>query len=123
MKKILIVEDELAYMKLLREQLTQKGYEIIEASNGEKGLAMAKNQNPDMILLDIRMPRMDGMTMFNLLRKRETGNKTKVILLTNLEPDDKIISQVVDYQPAYYFVKSDTKFNDLVEKIQEIIAE
>lgn len=123
MKKILIIEDELAYLKLLNSQLTEKGYTVIEAINGEKGLEKAKSENPDLILLDIRMPVMDGMAMLKSLRKEEAGKKTKVIILTNLEPDDKIIGDVVSDQPSYYFVKSDTQFNELLDKIQELLTE
>jgi DNA-binding response OmpR family regulator len=123
MKKILVVEDELAYLKLLNSQLTEKGYTVIEAINGKKGLAKAKSENPDLILLDIRMPVMDGMAMLDLLRKEEAGKKTKVIMLTNLEPDDKIIGKVVSDQPSYYFVKSDIQFDDLLAKIKELLAE
>lgn len=123
MKKILVVEDELAYLKLLNSQLTQKGYRVIEAINGKKGLERAKSENPDLILLDIRMPVMDGMAMLSLLRKEEKGKKTKVIMLTNLEPDDKIIAEAVEDQPSYYFVKSDIQFDNLLEKIKEVLDE
>ena len=122
MQKILIVEDELAYLKLLKTQLTAKGYTVIEAENGKKGLEKVKSEKPDLILLDIRMPVMDGMTMLDLLRKEDITKKTKVILLTNLEPDDKIISQVITDQPSYYFVKSDIKLDDLLEKIKELLG-
>lgn len=123
MKKILIVEDELAYSKLLHDQLTAKGYTVITAEDGEKGLAMAKKEKPDLILLDIRMPKMDGMTMLNLLRKEAEGKKIKVIILTNLEPDDTIISQVVKTEPTYYCVKSDTKLPELLKKIKDLLEE
>ena len=123
MNKILIIEDERAYLKLLSTQLAEKGYTIIEAKDGKEGLAKAKKESPDLILLDIIMPVMDGMVMLDLLRKQELGNKTKVIMLTNLEPDDKIIGKIMTGQPAYYFVKSDIQFNDLLEKIQELLAE
>ena len=122
MKRILIVEDELAYVKLLHDQLTAKGYEVLEAKNGNEGLDMARDKKPDLILLDIRMPVMDGMTMLKLLRKEEAGKNTKVIMLTNLEPDEKIIGNVVKDQPTYYFVKSDTKLEDLKEKIHEVLS-
>src|SRR3989344_6603575 len=108
MKKILVVEDELAYLKLLKSQLCEKGYTIIEAADGKKGLELAKSQKPDLILLDIRMPVMDGMSMLKELRKSEVAEKakTKVIILTNLEPDDKILVGVVSDQPSFYLVKS-----------------
>lgn len=122
MKKILIIEDELAYLKLLDSQLTQNGYKVIAAIDGKRGLEKAKNEHPDLILLDIRMPGMDGLAMLNLLRKDEAGKKIKVVILTNLEPDEKIIEGVIYDKSSYYFVKSDIKFNDLLKKISELLA-
>lgn len=124
MKKILIIEDEIAYSKLLQDQLTSKGYEVSKVEDGEKGLKIAKTMKPDLVLLDIRMPKMDGLTMLKLLRKDEVGEKkVKVIVLTNLEPDDKIISQVIDTEPASYCIKSDTKLDDLIKKIEELLVD
>lgn len=122
MKKILIIEDELAYLRLLKLQLTEKGYSVLEATNGKKGLEMIKSKKPDLVLLDIRMPVMDGMTMLTLLRKEEAGKKMKVIILTNLEPDEKIIEEVINNQPSYYYVKSDIRFSDLLKKIHVLLA-
>jgi len=123
MKKILIVEDELAYLKLLKSQLTERGYEVSEAVNGRKGLEAAKKEKPDLILLDIRMPVMDGMTMLGLLRKEVWGKKMNVIILTNLEPDDKILGNVITDEPSYYFVKSDIQLGELLTKIKNLVGE
>jgi len=122
MKTILIIEDEKAYLKLLSDQLTGKGYNIIIAKDGKEGLEKAKKENPDLILLDIILPVMDGLVMLDLLRKQELGNKTKVIMLTNLEPTDRIVEKIMIGQPSYYFVKSDIQFNDLLEKIKDLLA-
>ncbi|HLC87461.1 MAG TPA: response regulator [Patescibacteria group bacterium] len=121
MKKIVIIEDELAYLKLLHEQLALKGYQIIEAHDGMEGLEIIKREKPDLVLLDIRMPKMDGMTMLDLLRKEEIGETMKVIFLTNLEADEKITEKVVEELPLYYFVKSDTDLDKLISKIDEVI--
>jgi DNA-binding response OmpR family regulator len=121
MKKILIVEDELAYLRLLHDQLTKKGYTVYEATNGEKGLKKAKKEKPDLILLDLKMPGMDGMTMLDLLRKEKIGEKTGVIILTNLEPNKKILEKMITDKPLYYFIKSDIKFTDLLKKIEQIL--
>jgi len=121
MKKILIIEDEAAYLKLLNTQLTKRGYSVVEAANGKDGLKKAKEEQPDLILLDIRMPVMDGMTMLDQLRKEEVGKKTKVIVLTNLEPDERILDRVVEDEPSYYFIKSDISLDDLLEKIEELL--
>lgn len=123
MKKILIVEDELTYLKLLQDQLIAKGYAVVEAVNGKKGFEVAKREKPDLILLDIRMPVMDGMTMLDLVRNDPTIKNVKVIVLTNLEPNDKIIAKVISDQPSYYFVKSDIQLSDLLEKIEQLLME
>lgn len=122
-RKILIIEDELSYLRLLRDQLTQRGYEVIEATDGKEGLATAKLQHPDLILLDIRMPVMNGMIMLDELRKDAYGKLAKVIILTNIEPSDRILKQVLADLPTYYLMKSDIQLAELMEKIQELLAE
>jgi DNA-binding response OmpR family regulator len=122
MKKILIIEDEIAYMQLLNDQLTEKGHEIIEAKDGKEGLAIAKSQKPDLILLDITMPKMDGIKMLSELRKDAYGKAAKIIILTNFEPDEKVIEKVLRDQPFCYLMKSDIQFAELVEKIEEVLG-
>lgn len=119
-KKILIVEDEEAYLNLLQESLTKNGFKVYGATDGEKGLAAAIRIKPDLILLDLRLPVMDGMTMLGKLREKETSKQTKVIILTNLEPDMKLIQKSIENQPIYYLVKSDTKLSDLIAKVKEL---
>ncbi len=101
MKKILIIEDELAYVSLLRDTLA-KTYQVIVAKNGKEGLEYAIKEHPNLMLLDIKMPVMDGMTMLGKLRKDAWGKTAKVILLTNLEPSDSVLGQVVKDLPTYY---------------------
>lgn len=120
MKKILIIEDELAYVRLLRDKLSHK-YQILDAQDGKKGLAIAVKEKPDLILLDIRMPIMDGMTMLRELRKDDYGESARVILLTNLEAEGKILIQVTRDLPTYYFVKSDVDLNELLDKIHDLL--
>lgn len=122
MKKILIVEDEQAYAQLLRDKLVQK-YEVLEAPDGKKGLSLALQQQPDLILLDVRMPKMDGLDVLKNLRKDKRGKTAKVILLTNLEANDKIVMQVTKDLPTYYFVKSDVELDYVLEKIQDLLQE
>lgn len=123
MKKILIIEDELSYQKLLNDQLTLHGFEVIQTKDGKEGLAVAKLKHPELILLDIKMPVMDGITMLEQLRKDPYGKSAKVIILTNLEPDDKIIQKVLEDQPTYYLIKSDIQLAELLEKIKELLGD
>lgn len=120
MKKVLIVEDEPAYASLLRDKLSRR-YEVMNAHDGQTGLKLALKNSPDLILLDIRMPKMDGMTVLKELRKDPHGQTAKVILLTNLEASDKIVVQVTRDLPTYYFIKSDVELDDLLAKIQDLL--
>lgn len=121
MKTILIIEDELAYVRLLKGELSHH-YEVLHAADGKEGLHMALKQKPDLILLDVRMPKMDGLTVLKKLRQDSPyGEKAKVILLTNLEASDKIVVQVTKDLPTYYFVKSDVELDYVLDKIQELL--
>lgn len=122
MKKILVVEDELSYLKLLRDQLVKNGFEVLEAHDGMEGLVITKHQHPDLVLLDIRMPVMNGMVMLDELRKGEWGKQAKVIILTNLEPDDKILKKVLEDKPDLYLVKSDIQLSELMTKIKTALG-
>jgi DNA-binding response OmpR family regulator len=123
-KTILIVEDEPAYQHALTEKLGQEGFVISQVKDGEKGFEVAMRNHPDLILLDIIMPKMDGITMMKKLRGADDwGKNVPIILLTNLSPDfDKINQAVTENLPAYYLVKSDNTITDLVEKIKERLS-
>lgn len=121
-KKILVVEDEPSYIRLIHDQLAESGYDVIEARDGKEGLDTAKRLHPDLLLLDIRMPVMDGISMLDELRKDSYGKTAKVIILTNLEPDDKILQKVLVDQPTYYLVKNDVQLADLLNKIKELFV-
>jgi len=121
-KIILIVEDELPMLHVLSDKLKESGYATFQAGNGEEGLSLALTNHPNLILLDVLMPKMDGLTMMEKLRANPWGKHIPVIILTNVSPDtDTTIKAIVDYQPAYYLVKSDVKLEGIVEKIQEIL--
>ena len=100
-KKVLIVEDHGPIRQALAEKLVHEGMVALEAKDGEEGLATALKEKPDLILLDIIMPRMGGMAMLEELRKDDWGKKVPVIILSNLSPDDKIMREVVETEPVY----------------------
>lgn len=120
--KILVVEDEPSYLHLMTDRLNALGYVVIQAKNGQKGLEIAKKEKPDLILLDIRMPVMDGIAMLEELRKDEFGKGVKVIVLTNIEPDPAITQKIISSKPICYLIKSDTKLEDLIKKIKELLV-
>ena len=83
MKKILIVEDNEKNRLLIKDILLYYGYEVIEAENGKEGLEQAKKHLPDLILLDIQMPVMDGFTAIKMLKDDPATKNIKIIALTS----------------------------------------
>lgn len=117
-KKILIVEDEFALRDTLKEVLLHEGFSVSAATDGEEGLALALREHPDLILLDIILPRMDGITMLKKLREDAWGKGVKVILLTNVDTTKEVAAAIE--QGAYeYLVKSDWKIEDVVAMIKK----
>src|SRR5438552_2171281 len=94
-KKILIVEDDFFMSQSLIEKFTKQGFEVSAAKNGDEGLSMALNDHPDLIMLDIVMPDMNGLVMMKKLRADVWGKAVPIVLLTNLNADDEIMREVV----------------------------
>jgi len=117
-KKILIVEDDAILVTVLTDNLAAEGFEIIKAVNGEEGLATALREHPDLILLDILMPVMDGITMLKKMRKDDWGKNAKVIMFTNFSEDEKV-SEAIELGSYEYLVKSCWKIEDVVAKVRE----
>ncbi len=84
MRKILIVDDDLVVREALNERLSSKGFKIFWAEDASKGFALAKQEHPDLILLDVMMPRQNGVEVFALLRQEPTTREIPVIFLTAL---------------------------------------
>ena len=121
-KIILIVEDERPLREALRDKLTREGFSTLEAKNGEEGLDVALREHPELILLDIVMPVMDGMTMLKQLRENAWGKNVKIIILTNLSDIEKIADSVKN-EVYDYLVKTDWKLEDVVTKVRERLGE
>lgn len=122
-EKILLVEDDKILVDMYQKLLSNHGYGVDLAMDGVEGLKKALESHPALILLDIKMPKMDGMTMLKLLRENEWGKSAKVIILTNLDASDAILSEVVKDQPAYYLIKSNTKPEQVIEHVKEVLGE
>jgi two-component system alkaline phosphatase synthesis response regulator PhoP len=107
-KKILIIEDETPMLRLLAETFLREGFPLKE--------------HPNLILLDIVMPKMDGMTFLKKLREDPWGKNAVVIILTNLS-DAENIAEALNYQAYDFLVKSDWRIEDLVKEVKGKIAE
>ena len=121
MKKILICEDEADLRDIMKIGLS-KEFQVIEAENGNMGLEMVAKEKPDLVLLDIIMPEMDGLAMLQKLRASDMGKDLPVIMLTNVAFDDVKVKTLVDLNASSYVLKSDMKMEDLIFKINQAIS-
>jgi len=117
-KKILIVEDEAPMRRALVDSFTEEKFQVVEAGDGVEGLKKALEEYPDLILLDVVMPRMDGPSMLKELRKDKWGRGVPVIFLTNLNDAEKIVEATAG-GAAGYLVKFNWKLEDVVKKVKD----
>ena len=120
-KKILIIEDEVTLNKSIAEFLAAENFEVVNALDGEVGLEMARKELPDLILLDIILPKKDGYEVLDELKKDEKTKDIPVILLTNLESQEDIV-KAFEKGATTYLVKSDYKLQDVVKKIKTALG-
>lgn len=116
-KKILVIEDDRALQNALVEILAKEGYETVSAFDGEEGVGKATTETPDLILLDIILPKKDGYEVLDELKKGSCKD-TPVLILTNLEEIDNV-QKALDLGATTFMVKSDFSLRDIVEKIKE----
>jgi CheY-like chemotaxis protein len=121
-KKIMIVEDEASLNNALSEKLTSSGYQCVTAFDGQEALDIVFKEKPDLIILDLLMPKMDGDEFLRQLRKDPWGKDVRVIILTNYSlSEEKIAKSVIESHPTSFFVKSSTKLKSLVSYIEQLI--
>jgi|SRR3989344_1378977 len=118
-KKILIVDDEDFIRQAISDKLKSSGFDVLEAADGEEALKVAEENHPDLILLDVVMPKMDGIEVMKRLRQDSWGKNVPLILLTRMEPDDQMLQEIIESKPTYYLVKSNYKIEDVVNKVKE----
>lgn len=121
-KKILFVEDEAALQKTLGDVLEQEGYKVISALDGEAGLKMAQAEIPDLILLDLVLPKMHGFEVLKMLKSGEATKEIPIIVLTNLESMGDI-EKALELGATTYLVKASYTLEEVVSKIKKTLGE
>ncbi len=116
-KTVLVIDDEADLREALVTTLEQEGFGTIFSINGEEGLASALSNKPDLILLDIMMPKMDGISVLKKLRADAWGAHAKIIVMTASDDFEKI-AEVVEAGGDDYVVKSDIPLSEIVVKIK-----
>ena len=113
---VLIIEDDQILLRMLEGALTKRGFTVLEAKNGIDGIRVLDTNTPTLILLDIHMPQMDGLTM--LERIRTGGKRVPVLMLTNLNDPD-FIARAAELGVVEYLIKSEWEIDDIVKKVAE----
>ncbi|MEK7447697.1 MAG: response regulator [Patescibacteria group bacterium] len=120
-EKILIIEDDRFISKMYQTKLSLEGYTVETAENGAQGVEKIKSFLPDIVLLDIIMPEMDGFGVLEAIRDDDTINSTPVVVMSNLAQEDHL-KRAKALGAKDYIVKSQLTPMDVVKKIKEILA-
>jgi DNA-binding response OmpR family regulator len=121
-KKILIVEDDRFLRELIVQKLTKEGYQTTEAVDGEEGLKKAKEEKPDLALLDLILPGIDGFEVLAEIKKDSSISAIPVIILSNLGQKDDI-EKGMSLGATDYMIKAHFTPGEIIEKIKAILKE
>jgi DNA-binding response OmpR family regulator len=117
---ILLVEDDTFLAGIYQKKFEMEGFKISVADNGEKGVVDAKKKKPDLILLDILLPKLDGFGVLQKLKQDPETKKIPVILLTNLGQKDDV-EKGLEAGAVDYLIKAHFKPSEIVDKVKQIL--
>lgn len=120
-KTVLVIEDDNALRKVLVDRMRAEGWLITEVSDGRDGLTSAIEKHPNVILLDLMLPQMDGITLLEELRKDEWGKDAKVVVMSNLMKGVGLMEKARMYKVADYVEKADMSLDLIIEKIKKLL--
>ena len=122
MKTILVIEDEAALQKTIGDVLSGEGYEMLPALDGEAGVRLAKERVPDLVLLDLVLPKLTGFEVLEQLKSAKETKEIPVIVLTNLE-NLQDIQRATDLGATTYLVKSNYELGEVVLKVKSALGD
>jgi len=118
LKKILVVEDDRILLKLIKKSLAKENFEVHCANNGEKGLAMAEKLIPEILLIDVVMPKKDGLSILREVRKTKWGKSIPIVVWTNLGEQE--IKSVLAKEKSKYLAKAETGLGELIKYLKAL---
>lgn len=121
MTKIAIIEDDPTINQMYRMKFEAAGYEVQIADNGESGLALLESFRPDMVLLDLQMPKKDGVSVLGELRKHDWAKQLPVLILTNLGKEEAP-KELASFGIEGYIVKAELTPSQVVERVKECLT-
>ena len=119
MSTILVIDDTALARESVSKLLEYEGFRTIRAKNGREGWAMMYNDTPDLVLLDLMMPEMDGITFLKMLRRSPLWKEMPVIVLTGVNDDDKLITRAWELKVNDLIPKASFGFEDLLERVRK----
>lgn len=119
-KKILIVEDDKFLRELIAQKLIKEGYDIAEAVDGEKGIKSVKEEKPDLILLDLILPGIDGFEVLAKIKEDPVLSQIPVIILSNLGQKDDI-ERGLKIGAVDYLIKAHFTPGEIIEKVKAVL--
>lgn len=120
MPKILLVEDDEMLHGMYTQKFKNQGYEVVSAFNGAEGVELSEKEKPDLILLDVIMPKMDGFVALKKIRKNEVTAGIPVILLTNLGQEEDV-KKGKELGANDYFIKANHTPQEVVDKVHSVL--
>lgn len=121
MKTILFIEDEAAIQKTFSDLLSRAGHEVISALDGETGFELAKFKKPDLILLDLVLPKLHGFEVLKKIKEDPDTKAIPVIVLTNLESVEDV-DKAIELGATTYLVKANYSLEEVMEKITKALG-
>lgn len=119
--KVLVIEDDKFLQRLLVMKLAQDGFDVVGASDGEDGLRRIVTEPPDLVVLDLILPKMDGFEVLTQMRTNSQTRDIPVIVLSNLGQEEDV-SRVKQLGAMEFLTKSDISIHEVVQKIKEALA-
>jgi CheY-like chemotaxis protein len=121
MKKILLIEDEEIILVLLKKKLENEGYEVIVARNGDQGLELMRKKNPDLVLLDIVMPKMGGMEVMEAMQKDAQLSTIPVIIISNSGKESEL-ERARELGAKDWLIKAEFDPQEVIDKVRKQLA-
>jgi len=119
-KKILVIEDDKFLRKVIKRKFLGEGYDLIEAIDGEKGIIAARDEQPDIILLDLVLPEINGFEVLTRLKKDPQTSKIPIIILSNLGEEENV-KKGLELGAADYLIKANLDPSEIFERVENIL--
>jgi two-component system, OmpR family, phosphate regulon response regulator PhoB len=120
-KKILIIEDDKFLRKIIKRKFSGEGFDVIEAVDGERGITLAKNDQPDIIILDLVLPEINGFEVLQTLKQTPETSEIPVIILSNLGEEENV-KKGLAAGAADYLIKSNLDPSDIFDRVGKVLA-